>query len=56
MYEPSDDSYLMEKYVRKLAYGRVLDVGCGSGILMEAALTKTKNVFGVDIDDGSVLF
>jgi len=56
MYEPSDDSYLMEKYVSKLAYGRVLDIGCGPGILMKAALKKSKNVFGVDIDDESVLF
>jgi len=56
MYEPGDDSYLMEKYVRNFASGRVLDVGCGSGILMKAALTKSKNVFGVDIDDGSLEF
>ncbi|MEK6856802.1 MAG: HemK2/MTQ2 family protein methyltransferase [Nanoarchaeota archaeon] len=54
MYEPSDDSYLMEKQVIKFASGRVLDVGCGSGILMKAALTKSKDVFGVDIDNGSV--
>lgn len=56
MYEPSDDSYLMEKYVKKFASGSVLEIGCGSGILMKAALTKTKNVYGVDIDDESVLF
>ena len=54
MYNPGDDSYLLEKYVRKFARGKVLDVGCGSGILMKAALTKSKNVSGVDIDDGSV--
>ena len=54
MYNPGDDSYLLEKYVRKFARGKVLDVGCGSGILMKAALTKSKNVSGVDIDDDSV--
>lgn len=56
MYEPSDDSYLMEKYVRKFAFGRVLEIGCGSGILMKAALTKSKDVTGVDIDDNSLKF
>ncbi len=54
MYEPSDDSYLMEKYVKKFARGKILDIGCGSGILMKAALEKSKNVFGVDIDEDSV--
>ena len=54
MYKPSDDSYLIEKYVKRFASGKVLDVGCGSGILMRAALTKTKNVEGVDIDDESL--
>ena len=54
MYEPNDDSYLMEKYIEKFAKGRVLEIGCGSGILMKAALTKTKNVEGVDIDDESL--
>ncbi|MBS3150894.1 methyltransferase [Candidatus Woesearchaeota archaeon] len=56
MYGPEDDSYLLEKYVKKFARGRILDIGCGSGILMKAALTKSKNVFGVDIDDESLEF
>ena len=56
MYELGDDSYLMEKYVKRFAIGKVLDVGCGSGILMRAALTKSKSAEGVDIDDESVNF
>ena len=56
MYEPGDDSYLMEKYVRNFASGRVLEIGCGSGILMKAALTKTENVIGVDIDNEALEF
>mgnify|MGYP001559488328 CR=1 FL=1 len=54
VYEPRDDSFLMERYIEKLAKGRVLEIGCGSGILMRAALTKTKNVEGVDIDNESL--
>ncbi|MBI2105383.1 methyltransferase [Candidatus Woesearchaeota archaeon] len=56
MYNPEDDSYLIEKYVKKFAKGKILDIGCGSGILMEAALTKSENVLGVDIDDESLKF
>ena len=43
MYEPREDSFLLEKYVKKLAFGKVLDMGTGSGIQIEAAL-KSKNV------------
>lgn len=56
MYQPAEDSFLMEKYVRKFSKGKVLEIGCGSGILMEAALTKTKEVEGVDIDKEAVEF
>ena len=50
IYEPEEDSYLLEKYVKKFAKGKVLDLGSGSGIQSEAALEKTKNVLAVDID------
>ena len=32
-YEPSEDSYLLEKYVAQFAKGLVLDVGTGTGQL-----------------------
>jgi release factor glutamine methyltransferase len=54
MYEPQEDSFLIEKWVKELAKGKVLEIGCGSGVLMEAALTKTKEVLGVDIDKESL--
>jgi len=56
IYEPAEDSFLLEKYVKKLvkkdAY--VLDVGTGSGILAKAALEKTKNVLALDINREAV--
>ena len=55
-YEPSEDSFLLGKYVSKFSKGRVLEIGVGSGYLMEIALKKNKNVFGVDIDDDAVKF
>jgi release factor glutamine methyltransferase len=56
MYKPGDDSFLMEKYVKKFVKGKVLEIGVGSGILMKVALTKTKNVQGVDIDSEAVKY
>ena len=54
IYMPEEDSFLLAKFVREYAKGKVLDIGCGSGILMEVALEKTKDVIGVDIDKEAV--
>jgi len=47
MYEAREDSYLLKKYVKKFSKGKVLDVGVGSGILIE----NIKDAVGVDIDE-----
>lgn len=54
IYEPREDSYLLQKYVRKYAKGKVLDIGTGSGIQALTALEKTKDVLAVDIDKETV--
>ncbi len=54
LYEPSDDSFLLQKQVRKYAKGRVLDIGTGTGILAKTALEKTKQVTAVDINSESL--
>ncbi|MBS3160445.1 DUF2431 domain-containing protein [Candidatus Woesearchaeota archaeon] len=54
MYERSEDSELLAKYVEEYAKGKVLDIGTGSGIQAEAALRFTKNVLAVDVDEESV--
>jgi len=54
IYMPEEDSFLLAKFVREYAKGKVLDMGVGSGILMEAALEKNSNVKGVDIDKEAV--
>ena len=54
IYEPREDSKLLEKWVHKLVKGRVLDMGTGSGVQALAALKKTKDVLAVDINPKAV--
>ncbi|MAG45256.1 MAG: hypothetical protein CMH63_00595 [Nanoarchaeota archaeon] len=56
VYQPEEDSFMLEKWVKELVKGKVLEVGVGSGILMKAALKSTKKVSGVDIDKENVEF
>jgi len=56
VYEPAEDSFLIQKEVKLLAKGSVLDIGTGSGILAKtsAESKKVKSVLGVDIQKKSV--
>ncbi|MBW2997545.1 methyltransferase, partial [Candidatus Woesearchaeota archaeon] len=56
MYEPAEDSFLIQKEVKRLAKGHVLDMGTGSGILAETALQskKVRSVLGVDVKKSAV--
>ncbi len=54
IYEPAEDSLLLQKYVKKYSLGKVLDMGTGSGIQAITALDKTRDVLAVDIDRESV--
>ena len=56
VYEPREDSLLLEKYVKKFARGFVLDIGTGSGIQVKAAAEKADFVIGVDINQKSLEF
>ncbi|PIN73774.1 hypothetical protein COV20_03610 [Candidatus Woesearchaeota archaeon CG10_big_fil_rev_8_21_14_0_10_45_16] len=56
MYEPAEDSYLLQKQVKQQAIGRVLDVGTGSGIQALTAVLSpnVKEVIAVDINEEAV--
>jgi len=56
IYEPKEDSLLLEKYVKKIARGFVLDIGTGSGIQAKAAAEKADFVIGIDINQESLDF
>jgi HemK-related putative methylase len=55
-YEPREDSTLLEHHVRKLAFGKVLDMGTGSGIqAITAALSnKVDSVLASDIQVSTI--
>ena len=56
VYEPQEDSYLLEKEVKRYACGDVLEIGTGSGIQAIAAAQnrKVKNVLAVDINPAAI--
>ncbi len=58
IYEPSEDSFLLAKEVKKLAKGKsFLDMGAGSGIQSEYAKSAgSKNILAVDINPKVVQF
>ena len=53
IYQPAEDSYLLQESVKKYAFGRVLDMGTGSGIQALTAIENpnVKEVAAVDIDE-----
>ncbi|MBS3177021.1 methyltransferase [Candidatus Woesearchaeota archaeon] len=58
MYEPQEDSFLLQKAVKREAFGKVLDIGAGSGIQAITAAEKieVKSVLAVDIQKSVIDF
>ena len=56
LYEPAEDSFLLLSFVKDYAKGRMLDMGCGSGILAKEAMKYSNDVFAVDIDEEAIEF
>lgn len=58
VYEPREDSTLLERYVREYAKGSVLDMGTGSGIqaITAAHIDKVKSVLATDIQKSTIDF
>ena len=56
IYQPAEDSYLLQKAVRSYAEGRVLDLGTGSGIqaLTAVKVSAVREVVAVDINEEAV--
>ncbi len=56
IYEPAEDSFLLQKCVRQEAFGRVLDVGTGSGIQALTAVVNpaVREIVAVDINPDAV--
>ncbi len=56
VYDPREDSTMLEKHVRKYAKGIVLDMGTGSGIQAIAAAqnSKVKSVIALDVQEEAI--
>tara|TARA_Y100000310_G_scaffold281722_1_gene302418 strand:+ start:49598 stop:50812 length:1215 start_codon:yes stop_codon:yes gene_type:complete len=56
VYEPREDSTLLERYVRGYAKGSVLDIGTGSGIqaITVAHSSKVKSVLATDVQKSTI--
>lgn len=54
VYEPQEDSEMLLDYISDYAYGHVLDMGTGSGILAFEAAKHANYVLAVDIDPEAV--
>ncbi|MBT3985656.1 methyltransferase [archaeon] len=55
LYEPREDSYLLNQHVRKHAQGKVLDMGTGTGIQAITAMEDPENeVLAVDVNPEAV--
>ncbi len=57
MYEPQEDSEFIKEIASKFAYGKVLDMGCGTGIIGNEVLKQNaKSVDFVDVNSDAVEF
>jgi len=54
MYDPEEDSYLIEKHIKNYPSNSCLDVGTGSGILAKEASRYCKKVLAVDLDKEAI--
>jgi len=54
IYEPREDSYLLQKYVKKFSKGNVLDIGTGSGIQALTAAENAEKVTAAEINKKAI--
>lgn len=54
VYKPEEDSFLLAETLEPRAYGSVLDMGSGTGLLSLVASVKARSVLGVDINPNAV--
>ena len=51
IYRPAEDTFLILKEIKNFAFGKVLDMGTGSGILALEAAQSADSVIGVDVNE-----
>jgi release factor glutamine methyltransferase len=56
IYKPSEDSILLAQCIRTYRGKNALEIGVGSGIILETLESRFERVFGTDIDYDALLF
>ncbi len=56
MYEPAEDSYLIEKHIKNYPSDSCLEIGTGMGILALEASKCCKKILAVDIDKKAIQY
>lgn len=58
LYQPAEDSFLLQKHVKRCAKGKVLDMGTGTGIQALTASQKKNvtSVIGIDLNPSAVSY
>ena len=53
IYPPSEDTFLLLKWAKRLAFGKVLEMGAGNGLISEelSKLERVREIYAVDIDE-----
>ena len=56
VYEPREDSYLLQSIIERYAAGKVLEIGVGSGILTKtaASMQGVEHITGIDINRNAI--
>jgi len=56
IYEPAEDSFLLRDHIKDYSFKSALDVGTGSGIIVQELLKHCDTVVGVDLNTKAIEF
>ena len=55
VYSPQDDSYLLLEAIKEIRGKYALEIGCGSGVILESLIKRVEFVIGSDINYEAII-